>query len=175
MPTLELKPKRQSCHRYYDKLWQNSPNSASSTKPPFAPPFRELLEHCARQFDWKLVPEYAIKTQRTADAKQVRAARRPAARLWKPRIRLTIWKRKSNTSSPSVIQRITSSFGSRTRPCCFQNGERFLEADLAKPDGLVLILTRFLDFAQPAIAEWEKAVEEFKTAFRTRQTAWQAH
>ena len=29
----------------------------------------ELLEHCARQFDWKLVPEYAIKRKGQADAK----------------------------------------------------------------------------------------------------------
>src|SRR5208283_2403684 len=31
--------------------------------------FQELLEHCARQFDWKLVPEYPIKRKGQADAK----------------------------------------------------------------------------------------------------------
>ena len=31
--------------------------------------FQELLEHCARQFDWKLVPEYAIKRKGKPDAK----------------------------------------------------------------------------------------------------------
>ena len=31
--------------------------------------FQELLEHCARHFDWKLVPEYPIKRKGQADAK----------------------------------------------------------------------------------------------------------
>ena len=31
--------------------------------------FQELLETCARQFDWKLVPEYAITRKGKADAK----------------------------------------------------------------------------------------------------------
>jgi hypothetical protein len=48
------------------------------------------------------------------------------------------------------------------RAVLYQNGERFWEADLTKPDDLVKILTLFLEFAPPAIAEWEKAVEEFK-------------
>src|SRR3546814_5550512 len=30
--------------------------------------FQELLESCARQFDWKLVPEYRIKRKGQADA-----------------------------------------------------------------------------------------------------------
>jgi predicted helicase len=44
----------------------------------------------------------------------------------------------------------------------FQNGDRFYEADLTKSEDLVKILSLFLEFALPAIAEWEKAVEEFK-------------
>ena len=39
---------------------------------------------------------------------------------------------------------------------------RFYEADLTSADDLVNVLTLFLEFAPPAIAEWEKAVEEFK-------------
>ena len=48
------------------------------------------------------------------------------------------------------------------RAVLYQNGERFYEADLTKAEDLVKILTLFLEFAPPAIAEWEKAVEEFK-------------
>jgi hypothetical protein len=54
----------------------------------------------------------------------------------------------------------------------FQNGERFYEADLTQPDDLVKILSLFLEFAPPAIAEWEKAVEEFKNRIPELGASW---
>jgi len=48
------------------------------------------------------------------------------------------------------------------RAVLYQNGERFYAADLKQPEDLVHVLKLFLEFAPPAIAEWEKAVEEFR-------------
>lgn len=44
----------------------------------------------------------------------------------------------------------------------FQQGQCIFAADLTKPDDLVHVLKLFLEYAPPAIAEWEKAVTEFK-------------
>ncbi|MEO7300840.1 MAG: N-6 DNA methylase [Verrucomicrobiota bacterium] len=44
----------------------------------------------------------------------------------------------------------------------YQQGQCAFKADLTKPDDLVHILELFLEFAPPAIADWEKAVIEFK-------------
>ena len=68
MPSLTLKPTHKAVVVYYDNLAKFAKlgikyESAVRTA------FHELLEHCARQFDWKLVPEYAIKRKGKADAK----------------------------------------------------------------------------------------------------------
>ena len=68
MPTLTLKPTHKAVTAYYDSLakfarlgikYETAVRSA----------FHKLLEHSACQFDWKLVPEYAIKRKGQADAK----------------------------------------------------------------------------------------------------------
>jgi hypothetical protein len=62
MPSLTLKPTHKAVVVYYDNLakfeklgikYETAVRSA----------FHELLEHCARQFDWKPVPEYALKSK----------------------------------------------------------------------------------------------------------------
>lgn len=68
MPQLTLKPTHKCVVAYYDNLkkfeklgikYESAVRSA----------FQELLETCARQFDWKLVPEYSIKRKGKAAAK----------------------------------------------------------------------------------------------------------
>ncbi|MGI8966104.1 MAG: N-6 DNA methylase [Limisphaerales bacterium] len=44
----------------------------------------------------------------------------------------------------------------------YQQGHCAFKADLTKPDDLVHVLRLFFEFAPPAIADWEKAVIEFK-------------
>ena len=68
MPSLTLKPTHKAVVVYYDNLAKFAKlgikyESAVRTA------FHELLEYCARQFDWKLVPEYALKRKGQADAK----------------------------------------------------------------------------------------------------------
>jgi hypothetical protein len=68
MPTLELKPTHKQVTVYYESLAKFAKlgiKHESAIR--FA--FQELLEHCARQFDWKLVPEYPIRRKGKADAK----------------------------------------------------------------------------------------------------------
>ena len=62
MPSLELKPTHKPVANYYDNLaaferlgikHEGAVRSA----------FQELLDHCGRQFDSKLVPEYRTKAK----------------------------------------------------------------------------------------------------------------
>jgi predicted helicase len=68
MPSLSLKPTHKAVTAYYDslatfaKLGVKHEGAVRSA-------FQELLESCARQFDWKLVPEYALKRKGQAAAK----------------------------------------------------------------------------------------------------------
>src|SRR3954468_19012177 len=60
MPSLSLKPTHKPVQAFYDslakfeKLGVRHEGAVRSA-------FQELLDHCAGQFDWKLVPEYPIR------------------------------------------------------------------------------------------------------------------
>jgi len=68
MPTLALKPTHKAVATYYDALAKFAKLGVKH-ETAVRSAFQELLEHCARQFDWKLVPEYAIKRKGKPDAK----------------------------------------------------------------------------------------------------------
>jgi predicted helicase len=68
MPSLTLKPTHKAVTAYYDSLAQFETRGIKH-ETAVRSAFQELLEHCARQFDWKLVPEYPIKRKSRADAK----------------------------------------------------------------------------------------------------------
>jgi hypothetical protein len=65
---LSLKPTHKAVTTYYDALTKFT-NLGVKHETAVRSAFQELLEHCARQFDWKVVPEYAIKRKGKADAK----------------------------------------------------------------------------------------------------------
>jgi hypothetical protein len=67
MPSLTLKPTHKVVSAYYDNLAKFA-KLGIKHETAVRSAFQELLEHCARQFDWKLVPEYRIKRKGQADA-----------------------------------------------------------------------------------------------------------
>ncbi len=164
MPTLELKPTHKVVAAYYDNLAKFA-RLGIKHEGAVRSAFHELLEHCARQFDWKLVPEYAIKRKGQADAKA------DGALLDNYGLNHGLWEAKDSADDLDKEIKHKFSIGypkqnilfwQPDRAVLYQNSERFYEADLTKPDDLVHVLTLFLEFAPPAIAEWEKAVEEFR-------------
>ena len=164
MPTLELKPTHKAVSAYYDSLAKFA-KLGIKHETAVRSAFQELLEHCARQFDWKLVPEYAIKRKGQADAKA------DGALLDNYGLNHGLWEAKD--SADDLDKEIKHKFSvgypkqnilfwQPDRAVLYQNGELHFEANLKNADDLVKILAHFLEFAPPAIAEWEKAVEEFK-------------
>jgi hypothetical protein len=57
MPSLNLKPTHKAVAAYYDSLAKFA-KLGIKYETAVRSVFHELLEHCVRQFDWKLVPEY---------------------------------------------------------------------------------------------------------------------
>ena len=164
MSSLTLKPTHKAVTAYYDSLAKFA-KLGIKHETAVRSAFQELLEHCARQFDWKLVPEYALKRKGQADASA------DGALLDNYGLNHGLWEAKDSADDLGKEIKYKFSIGypkqnilfwQPDRAVLYQNGERFWEADLTKPNDLVKILTLFLEFAPPAIAEWEKAVEEFK-------------
>src|ERR1017187_5790778 len=164
MKTLTLKPTHKAVTTYYDALARFEKLSVKH-EIAVRSAFQELLEHCARQFDWKLVPEYAIKRKGQADAKA------DGALLDNYGLNHGLWEAKDSADNlDKEIKRKFSIgypkqnilFWQPDHAVLYQNGELHFEADLSVADNLVKVLTLFLEFAPPAIAEWGKAVEEFK-------------
>lgn len=161
---LDLKPSHKPVRAYYESLakfdqlgikYESAVRSA----------FHELLETCTRQFAWKLVPEYALKRK---NAKPLKA---DGALLDVYGLTHGIWEAKDTDDDldkeikakfDAGYPRENILFQEPRRAVLYQQGQRVYEADLTKPDDLVHTLQLFLEFAPPAIAEWLKAVEQFK-------------
>jgi hypothetical protein len=164
MPDLELKPTHKVVTAYYDnlarfeKLGVKHEGAVRSC-------FQELLDHCGRQFDWKLVPEYRVKAkggnQISIDGALLDKYGLPQGH-WEAKDSADDLNEEIKNKFKAGYPKLNILFWQPDRAVLYQNSERHFEADLKKPDDLVHILKLFLEFAPPAIAEWEKAVEEFK-------------
>jgi predicted helicase len=164
MPALELKPTHKPVALYYESL-AGFAKLGIKHEAAVRSAFQELLEHCARHFDWKLVPEYPIKRKGKADAKA------DGALLDNYGLNHGLWEAKDSAHDLDKEVKIKFSIGypkqnilfwQPDRAVLYQNGERFYEADLTSPEKLVQVLKLFFEFAPPAMADWEKAVEEFR-------------
>lgn len=164
MPSLTLKPTHKAVTAYYDSLAEFEKRDIRHESA-VRSAFHELLEYCARQFDWKLVPEYAVKRKGRADAKA------DGALLGDYNLVRGLWEAKD--SDDDLEKEIKSKFADGypkknilfwqpDRALLFQNGDRIYEADLNEKENLIHILKLFFEFIDVPIVEWEKAAEEFK-------------
>ena len=164
MSGFSIKPTHKAVTAYYDSLARFAKlgvKHESAVRLAFA----TLLEHAAAQFDWKLVPEYPIRRKA---AKPLKA---DGAILDNYSLTHGLWEAKD--SDDDLEKEIKAKFAvgypkdnilfqEPRRAVLYQSGERAYEADLTDPEKLVYILKLFLAYAPPAIAEWEKAVEQFR-------------
>ncbi|HEY9172965.1 MAG TPA: type ISP restriction/modification enzyme [Verrucomicrobiae bacterium] len=164
MSRFSLKPTHKAVQAYYASLAKFGKlgiTHESAVRSAFA----ALLDNAAGQLHWKLVPEHAIARK---GAKPLKA---DGAVLDNYGLTRGIWEAKD--SDDDLEKEIKAKFAvgypkdnilfqEPRRAVLYQNGQRVLETDLAEPGKLVDVLRLFLDFAPPAIANWEKAVEQFK-------------
>lgn len=164
MPSLALKPTHKAVTQYYDDL-QKFADLGIAHESAVRSAFQELLEHCARQFDWKLVPEYALKRKGQAPAKIDGAVLDDYGLVhahWEAKDDADDLNKEIKLKFAAGYPRDNILFWQPDRAILYQHGERVYEGDLRQPDDLIHALALLLEYAPPALADWQKAVEQFK-------------
>lgn len=163
MEKLNLKPTHRPVQNYYEALRQFKTIDVSH-EGAVRSAFQTLLEHCGRQFGWKLVPEWAIK-------KDTRSIRVDGALVDEYRLTHGFWEAKDTADdlAKEVKKKLAAGypqnniiFQAPERAILLQNGRVVLDEDIAEPSALVEVLKRFCEYIPPEFEEWTDAVEHFR-------------
>jgi predicted helicase len=164
MPTLELRPTHKPVQDYYAALRQFN-DLGVSHETAVRSAFHGLLDHCARQHDWTLVPEWEIRRPRQ------HPLRVDGALLDNFRLTHGFWEAKDSHDDLQKEARKKFDLGyprdnilfqTPRRALLFQNDALALDADLTQPAHLIVALKAFFGYTPPAYTEWERAVSEFQ-------------
>ena len=161
---MNLKPTHKPIRAYYAALGQFE-HLGITHETAVRSAFQALLEHCGRQCQWTLVPEYAItrpgKRRIVVDGAMI------------DDFQLThgIWEAKDiHDDLPSALlhkfavgyPQENTLFQTPQRAILWQNGRQVLDADLQDPKQLIETLQTFFAHRPQEIAHWEEAVAQFK-------------
>ena len=134
--------------------------------------FQALLQGCARQFDWTLVPEHSMSPL-IRGARGVRNTRIVVDGVLMDNFRLThgYWEAKDiHDNLPTEVQRKFEVgyprdnilFQTPHRAILWQHNRQTLDADLTDPTQLIGTLETFFSHRPQEYAEWEEAVAQFR-------------
>ena len=164
MQRLELKPTHKPVQNYYSALRQFD-DLGVTHETAVRSAFQGLLDHCARQHDWTLVPEWEIRRPRQ------HPLRVDGALLDNFRLTHGYWEAKDiRDDLPKEARkkfdlgypRDNILFQTPRRALLFQNDTLAFDADLTRPPALIDALNAFFSYTPPAYTEWERAVTEFQ-------------
>ena len=165
MPLLNLKPEQRTVRRYYESLAEfDALGVGHETAVRSA--FQSLLDDTARQFAWKLVPEYPIRRPgrkaASVDAALVDVFNLPHG-YWEAKDLADKLDREIKKKFEAGYPRDNILFQTPRRAVLYQSDSApVLDEDITRPEALVDVLKTFLEYQPPAIADWEKASVEFK-------------
>lgn len=134
MERLNLKPTHKAVQNYYEALSQFKTIDVSH-EGAVRSAFQTMLEHCGRQFGWKLVPEWAIK-------KDARSIRVDGALVDEYRLTHGFWEAKDTADdlAKEVKKKLTAGypasniiFQAPERAILLQNGRVVLDEDITEP------------------------------------------
>jgi predicted helicase len=129
------------------------------------------LEHCAKQVGRALIPEYQLRLKGQKLLEPDGAIVDSLSQV----LRYGLWEAKDTDDDlekeikakfKAGYPRDNILFQEPRRAVLYQDGERFLEADLTKADQLAHVLDVFFGWRPPAFEAWEQAVEEFRLRVR---------
>ncbi len=164
MPTLNLKPTHKSVKTYYAALDQFAKLGVTHETAVRAA-FQALLENCARQCKWTLVPEFGVSTGR---GKRIVV---DGALVDDFRLTHGCWEAKDiHDDLPAEVERKFAAgyprenilFQTPQRAMLCQNGRLVLDADLKDAGQLIETLQMFFGYRPQEYAAWEEAVAQFK-------------
>ena len=164
MPTLTLKPTHKPVKSYYAALDQFARLGVTHETAVRAA-FQTLLETCARQCGWTLVPEFALNTRR---GKRIVA---DGALVDDFRLTHGYWEAKDiDDDLPVEVERKFQAgyprdnilFQTPQRAMLWQHGRLALDADLTDAAQLIETLQTFCAYRPQEYAAWEEAVAQFK-------------
>ncbi len=164
MPTLTLKPTHKPVKSYYAALDQFARLGVTHETAVRAA-FQALLETCARQCGWTLVPEFALNTRR---GKRIVA---DGALVDDFRLTHGYWEAKDiDDDLPTEVERKFQAgyprdnilFQTPQRAMLWQHGRLALDADLTDAAQLIETLQTFCAYRPQEYAAWEEAVAQFK-------------
>ena len=164
MTSLNLKPTHKIIKDYYNALDQFD-RLGVAHEGAVRSAFQSLLQGCARQFDWTLVPEHSMTVRR--DGRIV------VDGVLMDNFRLThgYWEAKDiHDDLPSEVVRKFEKgyprdnilFQEPHRAILWQNERQTLDADLTDPTELIETLETFFSHRPPEYTEWEEAVSQFR-------------
>jgi predicted helicase len=164
MQRLELKATHKPVQNYYAALRQFD-DLGVTHETAVRSAFQGLLDHCARQHDWTLVPEWEIRRPRQ------HPLRVDGALLDNFRLTHGFWEAKDiRDDLPKEARkkfalgypRDNILFQTPRRALLFQNDTLAFDADLTRPQALIDALHAFFGYTPPAYTEWVRAVSEFQ-------------
>ena len=164
MPTLNLKPTHKPIKSYYAALDQFA-NLGVTHETAVRAAFQTLLQHCARQAGWTLVPEHAVNPRR---GQRIIV---DGALIDDFRLTHGYWEAKDiHDDLPAEIERKFAAgyprdnilFQTPKRAILWQNGRMVLDKDLTAPAQLIESLHTFFAYRPQEYAAWEEAVAQFK-------------
>ena len=164
MTNLNLKPTHKPVEDYYAALAQFEQLEVRH-EGAVRSAFQSLLQNCARQFDWTLVPEHSMTG--------VQNNRIVVDGALMDDFRLThgYWEAKDEDDDlPSeVVRKLEVGyprdnilFQEPHRAILWQNEQQTLDADLTDPTELIGTLETFFSHRPPEYTEWEEAVAQFR-------------
>ena len=164
MPTLNLKPTHKSVKTYYAALHQFAKLGVTHETAVRAA-FQALLEHCARQCNWTLVPEYGVSTGQgkriVVDGALVDDFRLTHG-YWEAKDIHDDLKAEADRKFKAGYPTDNILFQTPQRAMLWQNKRRVLVSDLTDVGQLIETLRMFFGYQPQEYAVWEEAVAQFK-------------
>ena len=170
MTTLNLKPTHKPIKDYYNALDQFD-QLGFTHETAVRSAFQSLLQHCGREFNWTLVPEYSMTPLiRSSEVKNKRIVV-DGALIDSFQLSHGYWEAKDiHDDLPIEAQRKFEAgyphdnilFQTPKRAILWQNDQSVLDADLTDATQLIETLETFFSHRPQAYVEWETAVTQFK-------------
>jgi predicted helicase len=173
MFSLSLKPAHKPIKIYYEVLAEYGQKGVTH-EGAVQTAFHDLLVSCGRQLEWTLIPQYAIKRQKKQpirlDGALVDGYNLPRA-YWEAKDSKDDLKKEVQKKFEVGYPKDNIIFQQPDRAILYQDGKLVMDVDLTKSQELVDVVRQFFEYQAPAIAQWEKAAEEFGDRVKDHATA----